>query len=634
MDDVWDWLVWFCLHRITRYVASWLLALGTAALSLYYAWNAFGTYAGAELRRDGNSGHCTIDFGGQWLMGAMLVKGHGQHLYDRRQQREVLVAAYPPEDEVPNDKRPDEEKGQHDASNLMNWFMGHDDQEATPLTGGLLTPLAATDPLSGAALLAAGQEEWTPEKVERAGKPWVGGPLYPPINAFVYAPLGMLTPQQGYRANQVLCLVYAFVGGLGVSYLTRGRFWWPLAAALIMIYPGFKGAIHLGQNPPLTLLYLIWGWALIARDRPVLGGIVWGMLAFKPVWALAFFLVPLLTLRWRVCVAMAVTGIVQIVATLPFVGLHSWDRWVQVGRSAADLYKIDQNWVFLSRDILGIPRRFMLNFKTPSAERDVPEAAWVGLAMLGTIVGLTILMVILRGKQARQALTGPMAAFLLLGAWMSCFHFMYYDVLLTALPMFVLFAEPGEYVRPIFLAIMPVSRPYLGDMVSGYYRPRLPVQYPPPVPMLEARHGHLWVVNRMVPSVLLLLLFIEHLLGTIELVATVSGRVFNSPVYYRSPVPEWPNGTPFRFQLTTKLWVDGYPWDTFAMIFLWMWCGILWLRTPRKKPAPEKPRAEMDVLLLPSGDEPAQAVELDTNIWSGHQGLANEDRADPGGLKP
>ena len=27
------------------------------------------------------------------------------------------------------------------------------------------------------------------------------------------------------------------------------------------------------------------------------GGLVWGLLAFKPVWALAFFFVPLLTAR-------------------------------------------------------------------------------------------------------------------------------------------------------------------------------------------------------------------------------------------------------------------------------------------------------------------------------------------------
>ncbi|MFX6201976.1 glycosyltransferase 87 family protein, partial [Acinetobacter baumannii] len=78
-----------------------------------------------------------------------------------------------------------------------------------------------------------------------------------------------------------------------------------------------------GQNPPLTLLFLIWGWALIVRDRPTAAGVVWGLLAFKPVWALAFFLVPFLTGRWRTCLAMLLTAGFLVVLTLPFVGFYS-----------------------------------------------------------------------------------------------------------------------------------------------------------------------------------------------------------------------------------------------------------------------------------------------------------------------
>ena len=61
---------------------------------------------------------------------------------------------------------------------------------------------------------------------------------------------------------------------------------------------------------------------LIARDRPVLGGMAWGLFAYKPVWGLAFFLVPLLTRRWRVCVAMGITGIAfPAVGTGQIIGL-------------------------------------------------------------------------------------------------------------------------------------------------------------------------------------------------------------------------------------------------------------------------------------------------------------------------
>ena len=94
----------FASDRATRYVAAWLVAIGVMAASLTNAWFSFDNTSN-DARNDGNSGHTTIDFGGQWLMGRMLVEGYGQHLYDRSYQRRVLLRAYPIEDEVPADQR-------------------------------------------------------------------------------------------------------------------------------------------------------------------------------------------------------------------------------------------------------------------------------------------------------------------------------------------------------------------------------------------------------------------------------------------------------------------------------------------------------------------------------------------------
>src|SRR5205807_5978489 len=123
---------------------------------------------------------------------------------------------------------------------------------------------------------------------------------------------------------------------------------------------------------------LVWGWVLLAEGRPGWAGVVWGLLAFKPVWALAFFLVPLLTRRWRMCLTMAATGLVQIALTLPWVGIPTWRDWLEVGRAGAACYNTDKNWIFLSRDLLGIPRRFLLDFKGPGAPQDRLEAALLG----------------------------------------------------------------------------------------------------------------------------------------------------------------------------------------------------------------------------------------------------------------
>jgi hypothetical protein len=341
---------------------------------------------------------------------------------------------------------------------------------------------------------------------------------------------------------------------------------------------------------------------------------------------------------------MLLTGGLLAVLTLPFVGFHSWENWLQVGAAASWLYKRDQNWIFLSRDLLSIPRRFLIDFNLPQNDRDRMDATLLGWALFATVVGTTIGMTLIRFKQACSAVSGPVAGFLLLGAWMSCFHFMYYDILLTALPMFVLFAEPRRYLEPFFVAILRVPREHLGDDLASYYAPRLPLEQPPLVPLLKAGYRNLWILNRMVPNVLLLLLFIEHIQHKMPLDVRVSGAVFGVGVEtlreVSATVPQ--DGTQMVTKvtiqdgvrvLTTTLWHGGQPWDTYVVMFLWLWCGFLWLRTPEQvKPKPLATPSARDVVLLPIGHEAAQPIELETHVRGRHEGLPDKDRADPGGL--
>src|SRR5437870_2194120 len=92
------WLIWrFLTHRWTRYAAAWIAALGIAYWQQFLAAKAFNIPddAGPERwRADGNEGHTSIDFAGQWLMGRMLTKGYGRHLYERDYQYELAQAAF------------------------------------------------------------------------------------------------------------------------------------------------------------------------------------------------------------------------------------------------------------------------------------------------------------------------------------------------------------------------------------------------------------------------------------------------------------------------------------------------------------------------------------------------------------
>jgi hypothetical protein len=532
-----DW-VRALLRRRVRLTVAWLVALGCAAGMLYRGWHYFDS----PDRIDGNSGHALVDFAGQYLLGRMIVAGEGRQLYDRARQGDVLEAAFPPSRSVPG--------APPDRANLLAWMMGRDDPKVSAEAASLLAPLAAHDPLGLAVLLAAGRSVWTDEVLARVAAGQVGGPLYPPVQALLYAPLALLPPQPAYRLLQVVNLLLVFLVAAVAERLSAGRIWCPVAVCTVLAYPGCTASIDLGQNAILSLTLLTLGWWQLARGRDLLGGVCWGLLAYKPVWAMSFLLVPLLTRRWRFAAGMAGTGLALILLTLPFVGVSCWLRWIEVGRLAAALYQRDRNWIFLSRDLQGLPRRWLGDYRHYYAEFPHGEtlANVLGLALWLGPVALTVLIALWQWRRPRSSildprssasLEGPGAAFVLLGAWLSCFHFMYYDVLLTALPLGLLLTDPGRYFRPVFLRRRDAI---LSPELEPYYRPTLDDVVPPPLPLLPDGVRSRWVVNPWPPTVLVLMLILPGLSVRLD-----------------------PLG-------------QGQPIDTGLLLALWLWCGREWLR--------------------------------------------------------
>ncbi|QJW93919.1 glycosyltransferase family 87 protein [Frigoriglobus tundricola] len=559
----------------TLAVLLWVAAIGCGVAFTYRSFHWFdspATEAPDRRRADGNAGHAQIDFGGQWLMGRMLVTGHGRELYHRQRQRRVLQDGFLIEHEAPIQRgdvlpqgatqspaRPGED-WQHDSANLMNWFMGSDPTTEWKVVGGsAVAPLARSpgNPLFGIALEEAAAARVTRDIVETVNKPAVGGPLYPPVHVLFYAPLGAIdSPQRAYHVFQVFCALLIPVAGLGVNVLTRGRIWWSVATLGLFLFPGTRGALDLGQNPTLSLCIVIWGWALASRGRNVGGGMVWGLLAFKPVWAAAFFLVPLLMRRWRFCLAMVLTGAALGLLTLPFVGVDSWFHWLQIGSEASDLYKVNNNWIHLSRDLQGLPRRVLLDFDTPDeAERKSGLADALALGLLGAVFAATVVVYALRGDRTRP--TGLSAGFLFLGAYLTCFHFMYYDVLLASVGCAVLFADPKRYLRTEAFAVTPAP-----------VEPAVPADRALPAPAAPAKPlgaRMLGYVNSFPLTVVVALFVLENSLSGMELEATVGIR------YYATPATD--GSTNVRVPRLKGDTGPRYPTDTFLVLALWAWCG-------------------------------------------------------------
>ncbi|MBA2224885.1 glycosyltransferase family 87 protein [Thermogemmata fonticola] len=582
-----DGPTWY--ERVVRHrgclAALWGVCFLAAGTVLHLAWHTFDDAAGSppeRCRADGNCGHAQIDFGGQWVMGRMIVTGRGRQLYHRQQQWLVVQEGFDPKNEPavireqvllpPHARRhlEPEDDVRHDAEKLMSWFMG-EDAAAWSYAGGAVGATLAVAPQSPVPLwhpllLQAAQETLTPQRRAELEKPAIGGPLYPPIHALLYAPLGLLPPQIAYRLFQVLALLLVFLAGRAASRLTHGWIPWPMAVLGLLFYPGTRAALDLGQNPTVTLNLLLWGWLAFCRKREVAAGVLWGCLAFKPVWAVAFLLVPLLMRRWIFLLSMIATGLGWILITLPVVGLQCWWDWLEVGKLATALYCVNDNWIHLSRDLHGIPRRILHDFSAPSHLRDTILAQVLAWTLWGTVL-LATMTVYLGFAQPRRTV-GIGAAFLLLGAWMGCYRFMYYDVLLTALPIVVLLADRRRWFPSQHYILMPA--------VSSA---SLTVPTAPLASGIPASANMAWriYINSFPLTILGLLYLVENILMGLNLQATFA-------LGYSADIVTQNDGTTALRapQLTTATGIR-YPWDTALLFLLWLWCGVQLLRGKERR---------------------------------------------------
>lgn len=569
-------VVQYLFGRRTLLLTAWLLVLGVAAGRLHHSWHAFDDklpLGDPKRRPDGNHGHTTIDFGGQWLMGRMLTRGYGRQLYQRRYQWYVAQKAFPRSAEAP-------EAATHDAEQLLEWFIGSDDAQWAKTSAAIATPLGGTNVLQTLVLAQAVAPHWSPERLQRLQHPpdrlGVGGPLYPPIQAFVFAPLALGDhPQWAYHVTQTILIVLAFTAGLAGSFMTRGRVPWSVATLLVLLWPGFRHGVDLGQNAPLTLNIVLWGWLLATRGRYVTAGIVWGLLAFKPVWGMAFFLVPLLLRRWQMCLAMVLSGAGLAALTLPVVGWQAWWDWFYVGRQASALYDVDANWVRLSRDLFGLPRRVLLDWSLPRDQRETPLAFAVSWAMWLMVLEIALRWHTLRGRYDRSP-TGMTTVFLFLTAYLCCYHYMFYDVLLAIVPLFVLLAEPGRCWRPIIVGdLPPVAQTSTTHDRCGWLRWPTPTALGP----TSANGSTVLLLNSAILTLVALLLGIDLVLVGLDVRIAVGFGYFSETIHSAGQTTEW---VP-----TVHVGTDIYHASETVAILVWWWiCGVKMLFAPGAERSP------------------------------------------------
>ncbi|HKM63442.1 MAG TPA: glycosyltransferase family 87 protein [Acidisphaera sp.] len=142
---------------------------------------------------------------------------------------------------------------------------------------------------------------------------------YPPPFAFLLAALSVLPCAPAYlllqSADFGLYAAAVLPGGLG-----------RLRAAMLGILPATWLALIAGQNGFLSGALLIGGMRLCG-SRPVLGGVLLGLLTYKPQLGLLVPVALAASGRWRTIGAAAATVMVLVAATGAGAGWDSWIAW-------------------------------------------------------------------------------------------------------------------------------------------------------------------------------------------------------------------------------------------------------------------------------------------------------------------
>jgi hypothetical protein len=147
---------------------------------------------------------------------------------------------------------------------------------------------------------------------------------YPPSMLLLLVPVGWL-PYVDARVLWAVGSYAAFVAAVAVR--PEGSAWrWGLLAAA-MLAPAVVVTLIYGQTGLLTASLLLGGLRL-ARRRPVVAGVLLGLLCNKPQMALLLPVVILAGRLWRVAAAAALVWLAQCAASAILFGGALWPLWV------------------------------------------------------------------------------------------------------------------------------------------------------------------------------------------------------------------------------------------------------------------------------------------------------------------
>jgi hypothetical protein len=148
--------------------------------------------------------------------------------------------------------------------------------------------------------------------------PW----LYPPHALFYILPLGLLPFLWSYLLWSAATLALYL-------WAAVGRSWRTLRTLALVLAPASFVNVVMGQNGFLSAALLVGGLRLL-DSRPVLAGVLLGLLCFKPQLGLLIPVALIAARLWRPFVSAAATVVAVLALSLGVFGLDAWSSFFEM----------------------------------------------------------------------------------------------------------------------------------------------------------------------------------------------------------------------------------------------------------------------------------------------------------------
>lgn len=269
---------------------------------------------------------------------------------------------------------------------------------------------------------------------------------YPPHGLFLVLPAGLLPYLWAYAIWMI---------GLAAGYLLAARrVTGATAAWVVLLAPATVVTVAMGQNGLLTASLMLGGFAALPR-RPVLAGLLFGLLTFKPQLGLLIPLALAAAGHWRAFAAAAAATLVLLAASLALVGVAGWEAYVTEVLGTQGRFMAEGEGVFMQM----VPSPFM-------AMRLLGFDAAAGYALQGILALVAATATFWAWR--RQAAPPARLAVVLVGTFLVSPYVFNYDMTILSAAVVLLAREGlrggfafGERAVLAAAWLMPVAMMYL-----------------------------------------------------------------------------------------------------------------------------------------------------------------------------